>query len=32
MEYAEDYAIISAEGGISHKVKKECIVYPEYTK
>ena len=32
MEYAEDYAIISSEGGRSHKVKKECIVYPEYTK
>ena len=32
VEYTEDYAIISAEGGRSHKVKKECIVYPEYTK
>lgn len=32
VEYAEDYAIISSEGGRSHKVKKECIVYPEYTK
>ena len=32
VEYTEDYAIISAEGGSTHKVKKECIVYPEYTK
>ncbi len=30
VEYVEDYAIVSREGGRSYRVSPSCIIYPEY--